>query len=67
MNDRLFTAAELARHLGISEVTAWRYGRTGAINSIRVGRGMRFRETDVLEFEEKNRNRPVPRRRSGAA
>ncbi len=38
----LMTAAEVARVLGVSERTVWRYRYTGILPVVKVGRAVRF-------------------------
>lgn len=47
MTDRLLSAEELARHLGVEENTVYRWSRAGRIPALKVGRWWRFRAADV--------------------
>lgn len=46
-DDRLWTADEVARYLGIHVQTVYRKVRAGTLSVVRVGRLMRFRPEDV--------------------
>ena len=52
--DRLLTVEELADYLGVPVATiyAWRYRREGP-PGFRVGRHIRYRWTDVVEWIER--------------
>jgi excisionase family DNA binding protein len=45
--DKLLTATEAARRLGISRVFLYEKARTGDVKSVRIGRAVRFRARDV--------------------
>ena len=47
------TVAEVARRLRVSNMTVYRLVRSGDLPAVRVGRGYRIRETDVMEYLQK--------------
>ena len=47
--DRLLTAHEAARRLGLSRATVYRHARTGELPALRVGGSLRF---DPAELEQ---------------
>ncbi len=53
MLDELLSIDDVARHLGVPVATvyAWRSRRTGP-RAIKVGRHLRFRESDLLAWVE---------------
>jgi excisionase family DNA binding protein len=46
----LLTAAAAAKRLGISSVYLYELARTGELRSVRIGRAVRFRPTDLDAF-----------------
>lgn len=49
---RFATVAEVARQLRVSNMTVYRLVKAGQIPAVRVGRGYRIREQDVLRYLE---------------
>ncbi|MGI8774975.1 MAG: helix-turn-helix domain-containing protein [Actinomycetota bacterium] len=49
---RFLTVAEVARQLRVSNMTVYRLVRSGQLPAVRVGRGYRLREADVLRYLE---------------
>ena len=47
---RLLTAGEVSKILNISRSYAYRMMRDGTIPSIRIGRSVRVRDMDLMEF-----------------
>lgn len=49
--ERFLTTKEVRESLRVSEPTLWRWRRTGKLQALKLpgGRGVRFRETDVLK------------------
>ena len=52
--DKLYTCEELAERYSVKLSTVWDWIRKGTINAVKVGRGYRVRESDLLEFEQAN-------------
>lgn len=50
----LMSKRALAARLGCSVVTVTRLLRNGAISCVRVGRSIRFRESDLTEYLSRN-------------
>lgn len=62
MQERLWTAKEVARYLGLSpeygHVTVGRWAAAGLIKSCRLGgRGVRFRWRDIQDHMERKKGR----------
>jgi excisionase family DNA binding protein len=55
---RLLTAAELADHLALSTATILDWFEAGRLPGFKLGRVVRFRETEVLEWVEAHRVGP---------
>lgn len=49
---RFATVAEVARRLRVSNMTVYRLVKAGQLPAVRVGRGYRIREEDVLRYLE---------------
>lgn len=47
---RFLTVAEVARTLRVSNMTVYRLVNSGQLPAVRVGRGYRIREDDVLKY-----------------
>lgn len=47
---RFATVAEVARQLRVSNMTVYRLVKGGQLPAVRVGRGYRIRESDVLRY-----------------
>ena len=52
MNDRLLTAAELAESLALSTSTVLDWFEAGRLPGFKLGRVVRFRESEVREWLE---------------
>ena len=50
---RFATVGEVARQLRVSNMTVYRLVKSGELPAVRVGRGYRIRESDVLRYLEK--------------
>lgn len=46
------TVAEVARQLRVSNMTVYRLVNSGQLAAVRVGRGYRIREDDVIKYLE---------------
>ena len=46
----LATARQAQSFLSLSRTTLWRLERAGALTPVRVGRALRFRWSDLLQF-----------------
>jgi excisionase family DNA binding protein len=57
MSDRLLTSAELADLLGFAAGTVVDWAEKGAIPAFKIGGRLRFRETEVLDWLERQRIR----------
>jgi len=49
---RFATVSEVARRLRVSNMTVYRLVKAGQLPAVRVGRGYRIREEDVLTYLE---------------
>ena len=49
---RFATGAEVARQRRVSNMTVYRLVRSGQLPAVRVGRGYRIREQDVVHYLE---------------
>jgi excisionase family DNA binding protein len=50
---RFATVGEVARQLRVSNMTVYRLVKAGDLPAVRVGRGYRIRESDVVRYLEK--------------
>ena len=66
-NERMMTQAEAAELLGVrpSTLAAWRALGTRDLPYCKVGRCVRYRHRDVLDFIESSRVHPRPGGRKG--
>lgn len=55
MNQKLFTAKELATILKVSPKTIYRLGKTGAIPSYKIGKSIRFEMPKERIVEDKDK------------
>jgi excisionase family DNA binding protein len=53
-SDRLLTVPELASRWQVAERTILRLIKRGALRHVRIGRQIRFRPDEVLEFEKRS-------------
>lgn len=51
--EQLLTAEQVAAKLGIDETTVRRHQWSGALPCVRIGRSVRFRESDVVAWQDK--------------
>ena len=58
MNDRLLTAATVAEMLGFAPATILDWFEAGRLPGFKLGRAVRFRESEVLEWLEARRVGP---------
>lgn len=49
-HDELMSSDDVARQLGVSKMTLWRWDRIGYLNSIKVGRQRRYRRQDIVKL-----------------
>ncbi len=49
---RYLTVAEVARQLRVSNMTVYRFIKSGQLAAVQVGRGYRIREKDVRRYLE---------------
>lgn len=50
MEDKLYTAAQVAQRLSLSTETIRRYVRQGKLQSLKVGQQLRITEAQIQEF-----------------
>ena len=50
---RFATVAEVARQLRVSNMTVYRLVKAGDLPAVRVGRGYRIKENDVVRYLQK--------------
>lgn len=55
MLERLYTCEEVAERYKVKVITAQEWIRLKKLSAIRIGRGYRVRESDLLNFEQQNR------------
>ncbi|MGH3664708.1 MAG: helix-turn-helix domain-containing protein [Egibacteraceae bacterium] len=48
--DRLWTVAEVAEHMRVSNMTIYRLIKAGELPAIRVGKNYRIRNTDLVAY-----------------
>lgn len=48
--DRLWTVAEVAEHIRVSNMTVYRLIKSGELPAIRVGKNYRIRGTDLAHY-----------------
>jgi excisionase family DNA binding protein len=48
--DRLYTVAEVATHMRVSNMTVYRLIKGGTLPAIRVGKNYRIRATDLARY-----------------
>lgn len=53
--EALLTVKEVAGLIGVSERTVWKLTHEGRLQSIRIGRAVRYRLADVNQMIETNR------------
>jgi excisionase family DNA binding protein len=51
-DDRLWTVAEVAEHMRVSNMTVYRLIKSGDLPAIRVGKNYRIRGRDLLAYLE---------------
>lgn len=57
--DRLWTVAEVAGHMRVSNMTVYRLIKSGDLPAIRVGKNYRIRATDLLAYLEASVTHPI--------
>jgi excisionase family DNA binding protein len=57
--EKLYTADEIGERLGFTAETILEWARRGDLESVRIGRHRRFRESVVLRFIERHRDHNV--------
>ena len=50
MDDQLLKLKDVATYCGVSYQTAWNWHASGKLRTVRAGRGVRVRQTDLNEF-----------------
>jgi predicted DNA-binding transcriptional regulator AlpA len=53
-NEEFLTGKELAKLLGVSEVTLWSWDKKGITHPLRIGKQKRYRKSDVEKILEEN-------------
>jgi excisionase family DNA binding protein len=61
VSERLLTAADLAEHLALSTSTVLDWFEAGRLPGFKLGRVVRFRESEVLDWLEAQRRGPGTR------
>ena len=56
--DRLWTVAEVAEHMRVSNMTVYRLIKAGDLAAIRVGKNYRIRGADLVSFLTASETRP---------
>lgn len=46
-NDRLLTRPQAAQKLAVSKQTIWRLDKCGQLPHVKIGRSVRYRESDI--------------------
>lgn len=64
-DDRLWTVAEVAGHMRVSNMTVYRLIKSGDIPAIRVGKNYRIRGTDLLAYLEASVTHPTSQQARG--
>lgn len=59
MNDRLLTPPEAARQLGVGLSTIYEWAAMRRIDSVKIGRLLRFRESALERFIRKHDRRAI--------
>jgi excisionase family DNA binding protein len=54
-SDRLWTVAEVADHMRVSNMTVYRLIKAGELPAIRVGKNYRVRGSDLAEYLDASR------------
>ena len=57
MLEELLTAGQAARVLGLKKKTIYTWAENGYLPAYRIGKALRFRESDLNKFIEENRVR----------
>lgn len=47
-NDELMSSDDVARQLGVSKMTLWRWDKIGYLKAIKVGKQRRYRRQDIV-------------------
>ena len=61
MDDRLMSIKELAEYLQLDLSTLYLWSQQGEIPAIKVGKVWRYRRSEVDDWLDRRRNRPVER------
>lgn len=64
-DDRLWTVAEVARHMRVSSMTVYRLIKSRELPAVRVGKSYRIRGTDLIAYLEASVTNAVPDRARG--
>lgn len=56
-DDQLFTVAEVAAHMRVSNMTVYRLIKSGQLPALRVGKNFRIRGRDLFQYLEDSRTR----------
>lgn len=57
--DRLYTVAEVAEHMRVSNMTVYRLIKSGAMPAVRVGKSYRMRQRDLEAYLDASRTGAV--------
>lgn len=55
MENRLMSLKDLAKYIGVSKATIYRYVKKGKLPAIQIGRLWKFRKETIKEFMERLR------------
>jgi excisionase family DNA binding protein len=64
-DDRLWTVAEVASHMRVSNMTVYRLIKAGDLPAIRVGKNYRIRGRDLNAYLESSITRPEGKEEQG--
>lgn len=65
MEERLWTISQLAEYLSVPVSTIHRWHYRGEIKALKIGRHLRFRESDIEDFLRRAERRSRPQGGSG--
>jgi excisionase family DNA binding protein len=64
-NDQLWTVAEVAEHMRVSNMTVYRLIKSGDLPAIRVGKNYRIRSRDLVAYLESSTTTPERKKEQG--
>lgn len=54
--EKLYTVQDLCERYGVKDFTVWDWIRKGKIKAYKIGKSYRFYESDVMAFENAQKN-----------